>query len=74
MTDENIIGKILVAKTLTGAVQGVGLCVAYTEEPTVVIKDRYGLRFSWLASLCRVVELSEEEAKCFFQVDTQGPR
>jgi len=71
---EEIVGKVVVAKTLAGAVHGVGLCIAYTDNPTVIIKDRYGHRFSWTASLCRVVELSEEEAKCLFPIETEGPR
>ena len=60
VTGSNLVGRLLVGKTAMGAVEFVGVCVSYTEVPTVKVRCPDGTEVSWVAQLCEVVELSKE--------------
>jgi hypothetical protein len=54
------IGKLLVGKTAQGTVKFVGVCVSYTDRPTIKVRCPDGSEESWILDLCEIVEISKE--------------
>jgi len=52
MVNETIVGKLVIAKTATGEIQGTGEVVSYCDVPSVSIKTMGGILFQWRADLC----------------------
>lgn len=44
-----------------GGIYGKGRVVGYAEQPTLIIEADDGTRFSWVADLCRPVDITTEE-------------
>ena len=50
---EDLIGEVVVAVTDPGEIYGAGRVIGYQAEPTFIIENADGVRFSWVASLCK---------------------
>lgn len=52
MADLGLIGKVVIAVTTQGETRGAGHVIGYCDEPTFIIENADGVRFSWVARLC----------------------
>lgn len=59
MNDDSL-GRIVEMWTAQDSYHGVGMVVAYQEQPTFVIRTPDGRQTSWAAHLCREPGLSKE--------------
>lgn len=57
---DNYLNKLVVAYTTQGQVHFVGRCVSYTDRPTLQVRLPDGTQVSWVADLCKPVELPLE--------------
>lgn len=63
MTLEEMLGRLVVARTAPGNTVCVGECVAYCDAPSVTIQLPDGTQTHWRADLCQVVDLEPEDVK-----------
>lgn len=52
MSDLDLIGSVVIAVTTDGSVHGAGRVIGYCDEPTFIIENADGVRFSWVTRLC----------------------
>lgn len=59
MATNEVLNKRVVARWGPGGERGRGICVGYSNQPTLIIALDSGEQIHWVGSLCEVV--SEEE-------------
>lgn len=62
LVGDQVVNKILQARTAQGALVAVGRCVSYCDAPTVTIVSADGTRTHWRADMCQWIDIPEDVA------------
>lgn len=62
LVGDQIVNKILQARTAQGGLVAVGRCISYCDAPTVTIVAADGTRTYWRADMCQPIDIPEDVA------------
>lgn len=63
MAKDEYLGKLVVVKWATGEFHSVGVCISYTDRPTIGVELPDGSQMNWIADLCEVKDIGQEAAE-----------
>lgn len=57
---ESYLNKLVVVRNATGDIRGIGICISYTDRPTIGVNLSDGTQIDWIADLCAVYDIGED--------------